>query len=591
MEHLQEQLRILRPMLPTYLHLVASALLPIYAGAHASLARPSSAAKPSKSKEGTASKDDAEENSEEESTSKIEGLSASDALWFPLLAGCTLGGLYLIIKWLEDPSILNKILNWYFAVFGIIGVARLFEDILNIITSFIFPSRHLHRGQTWEFDNSKRAATSDSDPMQSRTSPFAGALSSFPLPAWLNHLFWSIRASYPTLCIRLSFRPSRKIHAHITPSKSFSGVAALVLVLYYNLVSRPWYLTNILGFAFAYNALQLISPTTSSTGTLILASLFLYDIYFVFYTPLMVTVATSLDIPAKLLFPRPAGPEGDPAKQHLSMLGLGDVVLPGMMIGFALRMDLYLHYLKQQKSLPIVSANGDKASSPEGTEDHMVTNKNEPNSITEKKMSASHSTSATDPSTSTQIIIKPSYHPATGHWGDRFWLSSFSHGSPDHPSIAGTKFPKPYFHASLQGYIFGMFFTLGAMQVTGVAQPALFYLVPCVLINFWGMAAWRRELRLVWRFDESEEQEVEEEGKEKQKDKKDGVEGKGEKTQAKEGKGRSCSSGRGGPTTTDFVKLDLGIGITSSRSTKGCSTKDTTKPRSRSKQGPQEQDL
>ena len=39
-----------RPMLPTYLHLIASALFPIYTGAHASLSRPSTAAKPSKKK-------------------------------------------------------------------------------------------------------------------------------------------------------------------------------------------------------------------------------------------------------------------------------------------------------------------------------------------------------------------------------------------------------------------------------------------------------------------------------------------------------------------------------------------------------------
>ena len=62
----------------------------------------------------------------------------------------------------------------------------------------------------------------------------------------------------------------------------------------------------------------------------------------------MVAVATQLDIPAKLLFPRPVGPGDDPSKRAMSMLGLGDVILPGMMIGFALRFDLYLFYLQKQ---------------------------------------------------------------------------------------------------------------------------------------------------------------------------------------------------------------------------------------------------
>ena len=45
---------LVQPLIPTYLHLLGSALLPIYAGAHASLSRPSSAAKPDKkSKKGS----------------------------------------------------------------------------------------------------------------------------------------------------------------------------------------------------------------------------------------------------------------------------------------------------------------------------------------------------------------------------------------------------------------------------------------------------------------------------------------------------------------------------------------------------------
>lgn len=592
MEKLDEQLRELQPMVPTYLHLIASALLPIYAGAHASLTRPSSAAKRSRSEKTNPPGGDADDDDiEEETISKIEGLSASDALWFPILAGCTLGGLYLIIKWLEDPSILSKILNWYFAVFGVLGLARLFNDSLSMITSFILPARYLHHGHIWKLDVHKKIVTSRTNLAQPRTSPLPGFLSSIPLPAFLNRLFWSLSSSYPTLCIRLNIRPTPKIHTHITPSAIISFVAAIGLVLYYNLISRPWYLTNILGFAFAYNALQLISPTTSSTGTLILCSLFAYDIYFVFYTPLMVTVATSLDIPAKLLFPRPPGPDGDPAKQHLSMLGLGDVVLPGMMVGFALRLDLYLHYLKQQKSVSIVAADGDSTTKEtndmlgEGPKSDVMSHKDGPKAPTQAEISASPSTYAPDPSTSTKIIIKSPYLPATGHWGDSFWLFSFLSSSRDDPSLAGTKFPKPYFHAALQGYIIGMCLTLGAMQVTGVAQPALFYLVPCVLVCFWGMAVLKGEVRQVWRFDESEgdeksEQEAElKEGKDDQDgEASNGTEGSGSKKADanREGHGEEEKTSRirirGGnrATMVDFLSLDLKIGVTPSRSMKGC---------------------
>ncbi|KAI4113250.1 MAG: hypothetical protein LQ338_008210, partial [Usnochroma carphineum] len=579
MEEFQKQLRTLRPMLPTYLHLLGSALLPIYAGAHASLTRPSSAAKPPKSKKETSSNNAEDDDSEDDSISKIEGLSASDAIWFPLLAGCTLGGLYLIIKWLEDPSILNKILNWYLALFGVFGVARLFGDILNVVSSYIFPSRYFHDSQIWECNRAKTLAVSQSDALQSRTSPFPGTLSKISLPASLNRFLWTLRTSYPTLCFRLSFRPSSKTHLHITPSSILSLLTALIVVLYYNLVSRPWYLTNILGFAFAYNALQLISPTTSSTGTLVLASLFLYDIYFVFYTPLMVTVATSLDIPAKLLFPRPPGPDGDPAKQHLSMLGLGDVVLPGMMIGFALRLDLYMHYLKQQKSVSIVRSDAESVvdhdtdiKSPTAEASEVDTDGKEDSASktpTTEDIQSSPASYASDSSTPTALIVKATYIPiAPGQWGLSFWLPRSD------LSLRGSQFPKPYFHASLIGYIVGMLLTLGIMQITGHAQPALFYLVPCVLVSFWGTAVVRGETRQVWAFDESEEQKAEEE-KKKQKEVqevvKEGKDRNGTEAQARKAKSRSRTRWRNGATTKDVISLNLRVGITSSKSTKECS--------------------
>lgn len=62
------------------------------------------------------------------------------------------------------------------------------------------------------------------------------------------------------------------------------AMTGLCVVAYFNFVDKPWYLTNLLGFGFSYGALQLMSPTTFATGSLILGALFFYDIYFVFYT-------------------------------------------------------------------------------------------------------------------------------------------------------------------------------------------------------------------------------------------------------------------------------------------------------------------
>ena len=62
------------PYLPVYLHLLVSALFPIYAGAHASLSRPSSAAKPSKKTEKGDDDDDDDDDELEEQGQTMEGL-------------------------------------------------------------------------------------------------------------------------------------------------------------------------------------------------------------------------------------------------------------------------------------------------------------------------------------------------------------------------------------------------------------------------------------------------------------------------------------------------------------------------------------
>ena len=68
---------------------------------------------------------------------------------------------------------------------------------------------------------------------------------------------------------------------------------------------------------------------------MLLGLLFFYDIFFVFGTDVMVTVATSIDAPIKLQFPKDL--TSDPPKY--SILGLGDIVIPGIFVSLCLRFD------------------------------------------------------------------------------------------------------------------------------------------------------------------------------------------------------------------------------------------------------------
>ena len=87
---------------------------------------------------------------------------------------------------------------------------------------------------------------------------------------------------------------------------------------------------------FSIVALKSINLSTTKTGLFLLWALFFYDIFWVYGTDVMVTVAKNLDLPIKLSFPYLNG-EGDVA---YSMVGLGDIVLPGFFISCCLKFDI-----------------------------------------------------------------------------------------------------------------------------------------------------------------------------------------------------------------------------------------------------------
>ena len=108
---------------------------------------------------------------------------------------------------------------------------------------------------------------------------------------------------------------------------------ALVAFLWYQL-EQHWFFNNIIGISLSIQAIGFLNPGSYYTATVLLALLFFYDIFWVFGTDVMVTVAKNLKAPIKLIFPRPA------VIDKPNMLGLGDIVLPGLYIALILRYDV-----------------------------------------------------------------------------------------------------------------------------------------------------------------------------------------------------------------------------------------------------------
>ena len=72
-----------------------------------------------------------------------------------------------------------------------------------------------------------------------------------------------------------------------------------------------------------------------SSGVILLCGLFVYDVFWVFGTEVMVSVAKGLNAPVKILFPKALGVKPIPC----SMLGLGDIVIPGIFVALMLNID------------------------------------------------------------------------------------------------------------------------------------------------------------------------------------------------------------------------------------------------------------
>ncbi|XP_050237724.1 signal peptide peptidase-like 4 [Mercurialis annua] len=122
-------------------------------------------------------------------------------------------------------------------------------------------------------------------------------------------------------------------------------IAFAVVWAVYRRVSFAWIGQDILGIALIITVLQIVHVPNLKVGTVLLSCAFLYDIFWVFVSKLwfkesvMIVVARGDKsgedgIPMLLKIPRMFDPWGG-----YSIIGFGDIILPGLLVAFALRYD------------------------------------------------------------------------------------------------------------------------------------------------------------------------------------------------------------------------------------------------------------
>jgi len=117
------------------------------------------------------------------------------------------------------------------------------------------------------------------------------------------------------------------------------GLGLLCTVVYWAPVAleNKFLISNAIAWALGMVSLGAISLGSFQTGAILLAGLFCYDVFWVFGTDVMMTVATKVEAPVKFLYTAP--PSDVPKDYPFSVLGLGDVVIPGLFVRFMAKVD------------------------------------------------------------------------------------------------------------------------------------------------------------------------------------------------------------------------------------------------------------
>lgn len=230
---------------------------------------------------------------QKESGEKPETMSRKDAAIFPIIASGTLFGLYLIFK-IFSKEYINLLVTGYFFFLGVLALAHIFSPIVNKFIPESFPNIPYHLIFTKGIGTQKE-----------------------------------------------------NIIDYEFDHKDLLCLFMCMLTGIWYLWKKHWVANNLFGLAFAVNGVELLHLNNVVTGCILLGGLFVYDIFWVFGTDVMVTVAKSFEAPIKFVFPQDFLQKGFDGT-NFAMLGLGDVVIPGIFIALLLRFD---QSLKRERNL------------------------------------------------------------------------------------------------------------------------------------------------------------------------------------------------------------------------------------------------
>ena len=282
----------------------------------------------------------------------VQELTWKHVLIFPIVAGLSLSGMYYCIK--KNISI-SSIIKWYFIL---LTPANSYFTLSTLLTMSVRKVTHwFGKDSRAVFERYRVAAAKDKELFP------LGILQNIDFDEFIDDNAKNDKDKEEDANEDLDAKVMKalKLKQYIEDQKltifqqtdlaadafEFNGVFDLKLVVllpvslligygfFKNYSSWKW--SNFVAFTFVISSFSQFQLTNFKLAFGLLVGLFCYDIYFVFGTEIMLTVATKMDVPMKLTIPKlyEAG---------LSILGLGDIVLPGLLCSLCLRYDVATYY-------------------------------------------------------------------------------------------------------------------------------------------------------------------------------------------------------------------------------------------------------
>lgn len=281
--------------------------------------------------------------------SKRESMSMKDAKAFPIFGSAVLLGLFLALKYLSK-DIVNMLFRCLFSVVGIFSVYRMLVCVFSVFSLFFRKHFLGSRRKNMSSKNKQKDFSAVSSSKDSPKDMPSNKEPREPEGPEENASLPSIQppsestpgpanptpACTPSSAGRLDVVKKELLEAKIGLIEGVREIMCFPNILLFSLSmafnslymkSKSVFLANILACCFAVTGLQEIKPDSTKTVLLLLSLLFVYDIFWVFCTPVMISVAKNLDLPIKIVYTW--------GKGKASMIGLGDIVVPGLYLSVA----------------------------------------------------------------------------------------------------------------------------------------------------------------------------------------------------------------------------------------------------------------